>query len=85
MERAIEIEGEDTSHGQLALKITSERQAAPESALDLMEETSVPDLQRTFTRISVYMIPSGKLIESQIRVKGQEFEINQPPTMPRLV
>ena len=79
MERAIEIEGEDTSHGQLALKITSERQATPETALDLMEETSVPDFSERSLSFQ-YIDPSGKRVESQIRVKGQEFEINQPTT-----
>ena len=79
MERAIEIEGEHASHGPLALKITSERQAAPETALDLMEETSVPDFSERSLAFQ-YIDPSGKRVESQIRVKGQEFEINQPPT-----
>ena len=59
MERAIEIEGEDTSHGRLALKITSERQAAPETALDLMEETSVPDFSERSLAFQ-YIDPSGK-------------------------
>ena len=80
MERAIEIEGEHTSHGQLALKITSERQATPETALDLMEETSALDHFSEHALAFQYIDPSGKRVESQIRVKGQEFEINQPPT-----
>ena len=80
MERAIEIEGEHTSHGQLALKITSERQAASEAALDFIEETSAPDHFSELSLAFQYSDPSGKRVESQIRVKGQEFEINQPPT-----
>ncbi len=84
MERAIEIEGEDTSHGQLALKITSERQVTPESALDLMEETSVPDYFSELSLAFQYSDPSGKRVESQIRVKGQEFEVNQPTTIASL-
>lgn len=79
MERAIEIEGEHASHGPLALKITSERQATPETALDFMEETSVPDFSERSLAFQ-YIDPSGKRVESQIRVKGQEFEVNQPTT-----
>ncbi len=80
MERAIEIEGEHTTHGQFTLKITSGRQATPETALDLIEETSVPDHFSERPLTFQYIDPSGKRVESQIRVKGQEFEINQPTT-----
>ena len=78
MERDIEIEGKHTTDGQFTLKITSERQATP--ALDLIEETSVPDHFSERPLTFQYSDPSGKRVESQIRVKGQEFEINQPAT-----
>ncbi len=84
LERAIEIEGEHTSHGQLALKITSERQATSETALDLMEETSVLDHFSEHSLAFQYIESSEKCIKSQIRVKGQEFEISQPTTNPSL-
>ena len=80
MERTIGINGERTTHGQFALEIASKRQATPETALDLIEETSVPDHFSERSLTFQYIDPSGKRVESQIRVKGQEFEINQPAT-----
>ena len=80
MERSIEIEGEYTSHGQLALEIASEQQPTTEISLDRAEEISATNFFDERSLIFQYSGSSGELVKSHIRIKGQGLEIQQPAT-----
>ena len=79
IKRFIEIEGEHTFHGQLALKISSEQQPTTEIPLDHADKISVTSFFDERSLIFRYKGPSGKLVESYIRMKEEGLEGTQPP------
>ena len=78
IKRPIEIEGEHTSHGQLVLEITSEQQPTTEIPLDRADEISATNLFDERSLIFHYTGPSGALVKSHIRMKGEGLEGSQP-------
>ena len=82
MGRSIEIEGEHTSHGPLALKIASRQQPTTQMLLNLnrTDETSVTNFFDERSLIFQYSGPSRKCVKSHIRMRGQGLEVNQPAT-----
>ena len=80
MGRSIEVEGDHTSHSQLALKITSERQPTTEIPLDHTDGTSATNFFDERSLIFQYNGPSGKCVKSHIRMRGQRLEVDQPAT-----
>lgn len=82
MGRSIEITARRSARAQLTLRITSERQPATEIPLDRTNGTSITNsLDERFLAFE-YIGPSAKSVKSQIRMKGQNFEVNQPSTSP---
>ena len=80
MGRCIEIEADHTSHGQLALKISLEREPTTEISLDRTNGTSVTNLFDEHSLVFQYTGPSCKAVESHIRIKGQSVEAYHPDT-----
>ena len=80
MEQSIEIEGEHTSHSQLALEIASEQQPTTEIPLDRTDGISATNLFDERSLIFQYSGPLGEQVKSHIRMKGQGLEVNQPAT-----
>ena len=79
MERPIEIEVEHTHHGQLALNISLEQQTATNVSLDRADGISATNLFDERALTFRYRGPSGALVESHIRMKGEGLEGTQPP------
>lgn len=82
MGRSIEITAHKSSRAHLTLKITSERQPTTEIPLDRTNGTSITNLLDERSLAFQYTGPSRKSVKSQISMKGQGFEVNQPSTNP---
>ena len=82
MGRSIEITAHRSSRSQLNLKITSEREPTTEIPLDRANGTSITNLLDERSLAFQFTGPSRKSVKSQIRMKGQGFEVNQPSTNP---
>lgn len=80
--RSIEISAHRSSRAQFTLKITSERQPTTEIPLDRTNGTSITNLLDERSLAFQYTGPSRKSVKSQISLKGQGFEVNQPSTNP---
>ena len=80
MGRHIEIKGYYKSRGELALKITSERQPTTEIPLERTDGISATNLFDERSLIFQYSDSVSKKIKSHIRIKEQELEVNQPAT-----
>ncbi len=80
MGQCIEIEADHTSHGQLALKISLEREPTTEISLDRTNGTSMTNFFDERSLVFQYTGPSGKAVESYIRIKGQGLETYHPDT-----
>ena len=80
MGRHIEIKGYYKSRGELALKITSERQPTTEIPLERTDGISATNLFDERSLIFQYTDSVNKKIKSHIRIKEQELEVNQPAT-----
>ena len=80
MGRHIEIKGYYKSRGELALKITSERQPTTEIPLERTDGISATNLFDERSLIFQYRDSVSKKIKSHIRIKEQELEVNQPAT-----
>ena len=78
MGRHIEIKGYYKSCGELALKITSERQPTTEIPLKRTDGISATNLFDERSLIFQYTDSENKKIKSHIRIKEQELEVNQP-------
>ena len=78
MGRHIEIKGYYKSRGELALKITAERQPTTEIPLERTDGISATNLFDERSLIFQYSDSVNKKIKSHIRFKGQELEVNQP-------
>lgn len=77
--QSIEIKGNHTEHGSLALKISLEQQTSADIPLDRVERVSAT-IQMGYPSLAFeYHDPSsGKLIKSLIRRKEGKFEVHQP-------
>ena len=82
MGRCIEIDADHTSHGQLTLEISLKRRPTTEFSLDRKSGTSMTNLFDNRSLVFQYSGPSRKSVKSHIRMKGQEFEVNQPAINP---
>ena len=82
MGRSIEITARGSSRAQFTLKITSERQPTTEIPLDRANGTSITNILDERMLAFEYTGPSAKSVKSQIRMKGQSFEVDQPSTSP---
>lgn len=80
MSKPIEIEGCHTSHGQLALEITSKRSHITDLPLDRAGGLSMTNLLDERSLTFRYRGPKDEKIKSHIRVKEQGFEIEQSTT-----
>ena len=78
MGRHIEIKGYYKPRGELALKITAERQPTTELPLERTDGTSATNLFDERSLIFQYDDARNKKIKSHIRIKGQELEVSQP-------
>ena len=76
MERTIGIDGEHTSHGQLALEISLEQQPTTDVSLDRVDGISATNLFDERALIFQYSGPSGERIKSHIRRKRDQFEFS---------
>ena len=73
----IEIKGYYKSRGELALKITSERQPTTEIPLERTDGISATNLFDERSLVFQYDDPVHKKIKSHIHFNGQEFEVHQ--------
>ena len=80
MGRHIEIKGYYKSRGELALKITSERQPTTEIPLKRTDGISATNLFDERSLIFQYSDSVNKKIKSHIRIKEQKLEVQQPAT-----
>ena len=80
MGRQIEIGGYYKPRGELSLKITAKRQPTTEISLEHTDGISATNLFDERSLVFQYRNPSNEEIESHIRIKGQELEVNQPVT-----
>ena len=80
MGRHIDITGYHESRGELSLKITSERQPTTEISLERTDGVSATNLFDERSLVFQYSDPFNEEIESHIRIKGQDLEVNQPAT-----
>ena len=80
--RCIEIEADHTSHGQLTLEISLQRQPTTEFSLDHTNGTSMTNRFDERSLVFQYRGPSRKSVKSHIRMKGQGFEVNRPAINP---
>ena len=79
--QSIEIKGNHTEHGSLALKISSEQQTSADIPLDRAERVSATNQMGYPSLVFRYLDPSsGTLIKSLIRMKEGKFEVHQPAT-----
>ena len=78
MRRSIGIEGVHTSHGRLALKITSGRQEVSEILVDTTDGTSATNLPDEHALFFEYASPSGETIKSHIQEIGTKIKGEQP-------
>ena len=88
MERTIGIDGEHTSHGQLALEISLEQQPTTDVSLDRVDGISATNLFDERALIFQYSGPSGERIKSHIRKKRDQFEfspLTKNPPFPAVI
>ena len=76
----IDITGYHESRGELSLKITSERQSTTEISLERTDGVSATNLFDERSLVFQYSDPFNEEIESHIRIKGQDLEVNQSAT-----
>ncbi len=82
MGRSIEITARRSTRDQLTLKITSERQPTTEIPLDRTNGTSTTNFLNEQLLAFEYTGPSANSVKSQIRMKEQGFQVDQPSTSP---
>lgn len=82
MGRSIEITARRSTRVLLTLKITSERQPTTEIPLDRTNGTSTTNFLNEQLLAFEYTGPSANSVKSQIRMKEQGFQVDQPPTSP---
>lgn len=80
MGQPIEIEGSHASHGQLTLRIASERQSSTEIPFARTDRISGTNLFDERSLVFQYVRSSSEPIKSHIRMRPQGIEINQPDT-----
>lgn len=80
MGKPIEIAADHTSHGQLALEITSKRSHITDLPLDRAGGLSMTNLLDERSLTFRYRGPKDEKIKNHIRVKERGFEIEQPAT-----
>ena len=88
MGRTIGIDGEHTSHGQLALEILLEQQPTKDVSLDRVDGISATNLFDERALIFQYSGPSGERIKSHIRRKRDQFEfspLTKNPPFPAVI
>ena len=78
MRRSIEIEAFHSSHGRLALKITSGRQEVSEILVEATDGYSATNLPDEHTLFFEYDSPSGDTITSHIQEIGTKIKGEQP-------